>query len=263
MGDQKITAPLPPIDWDLPDFPDDSVHPVKSFNDDHVGAKNKLEESARQRANDDRGVVEHGRDVLQKHTKIEEAGAFRSAQEDEVARRQRLMDQAQTDKPQQPGDNLESKDKAKAKHARRGPREAPGQESEHLSKVEQRLWSVMDGLHALGDELEHLQAPTPEAEAQTKMPVQGRLEFVETRAAKMELQLRHQLQLLLAGGVGLTLLADPRLTFKRLFDRIRRWPKRVRPGHRPESDEDFDAFLSWVFEPPATPDDAQEELSAW
>lgn len=255
MGDQKINAPLPPVDWDLPDFSENADHPAKSFHDDHVGAKNKLEEAARQKATEDRGVVERPRDLLQKHTKIEESAPFHATQDDEVARRQRLLDKAR-------GEQAKQSDAKPI--TRRAPREVPGQESEHLSKVEQRLWGVMEELHAMDEELAHLEAGTlPNAPLGGKPNAPNRQAYIEQRLLKMELQLRNQMQLLLAGGVGLTLLADPRLTFKRLFDRIGKWPRRVRPGRRPESDEDFDAFLSWVFEPPAVPEADQDEVSGW
>lgn len=79
------------------------------------------------------------------------------------------------------------------------------------------------------------------------------------RLQQMEAQARQILQEVLTGGTGLQLLGDPRLTFKKMFDRLTQWPRRVRPGYRPETDEEFDLFIGWVFEPPAYDDD---EISA-
>jgi hypothetical protein len=70
---------------------------------------------------------------------------------------------------------------------------------------------------------------------------------------KAEMRLKGQLQQLVIGGMGMALLSDPKITFKRLCDRINRWPKRIRPGKAPVTDQEFDAFIGWIFEPPQVP----------
>lgn len=66
------------------------------------------------------------------------------------------------------------------------------------------------------------------------------------RAAR---DMRFLLQHLVAGGIGLTLAADPEVTFRRLFDGLAAWPTGVPPGRRPRGAADYDAFLAWVFRP--------------
>jgi hypothetical protein len=41
MVDKKIDRPIAPVEWDLPDAPDDLGGPDKSFHDDHVGGRLK------------------------------------------------------------------------------------------------------------------------------------------------------------------------------------------------------------------------------
>lgn len=74
---------------------------------------------------------------------------------------------------------------------------------------------------------------------------------LNAKLIEAEARIKGQLQHLLVGGVGFALLSDPRLSFRRLLERINTWPKRVRPGRHPITDEDFDDFIAWVFEPPA------------
>jgi hypothetical protein len=140
--------------------------------------------------------------------------------------------------------------------------ERQGSESEGLERVEQRLESLFGHLRTLDEETEHAatgqRGAEPALEAGTKPP----LHQIENRMLRLELQLKQQFVQLLAGGLGFRLLDDPRITFARLFDRLGRWPRRVRPGSRPETDEEFDEFLSWVFEPPAPPQDP-ESVERW
>lgn len=76
-------------------------------------------------------------------------------------------------------------------------------------------------------------------------------EVDEVRWQRAARDLRFLLQHLIAGGIGVTLSSDPDVTFRRLFDGLAAWPARVPPGHRPQSGDDYDAFLSWVFRPDA------------
>ena len=78
----------------------------------------------------------------------------------------------------------------------------------------------------------------------------------EARWQRAARDMRFLLQHLIAGGIGVTLGSDPDVTFRRLFDGLAAWPARVPPGHRPQSGDDYDAFLSWVFRP----DDASTVL---
>ena len=73
------------------------------------------------------------------------------------------------------------------------------------------------------------------------------------RLLQIEMQTKTALQYVLAGGTGLPMLSTPQLTFKRLFERLRQWPKRIPPGRRPETDAEFDLFIAWVFEPAFDP----------
>lgn len=74
-------------------------------------------------------------------------------------------------------------------------------------------------------------------------------EAAELRWQRAARDMRFLLQHLIAGGIGLTLASDPELTFRRLFDGLPAWPPRVPPGRRPSGEDDYNAFLAWIFSP--------------
>ncbi len=241
MVDKKIDRPVAPVEWDLPNEPDDLGGPDKSFHDDHVGGRLKADEAAIKRLATDLFSVEQGKAIVTRHEKIEEAAAFLPTQpEDQQARQARAQ--------QQPRDT-------RAQHSPSSIVERQGSESEGLERVEQRLESLFGHLRTLDEE--HAAAGQRGGELVLEPGTKPPLHQLENRMMRLELQLKQQFVQLLAGGLGFRLLDDPRLTFRHLFDRMGRWPRRVRPGRRPETDEEFDAFLTWVFEPPAPPEDAQ------
>lgn len=255
MGDQKIHStplPPPPADWPTADDPPDQM-----AKDDNVAAKVKHEEVQQKLGVDDRYVsVEQPREMKVRAQKVVETQQYRGTQpDDEMSRLARAR-----------GDD---NDADGHKPVLREGKSLVQQET--FGKVEQRIGDLVRDMNSLMAELEKLGAPTtrkvahenaaiPAGTAQLS-PEQERLNALLRRLVGLEVQTKQQIQLLLAGGVGLSLSSDPRLTFKRLFDRFKRWPKGVRPGHRPETDADFDVFLAWVFEPPGSPTD--EELPAW
>src|SRR4051812_1932595 len=92
MGDSKLQGPVAPAEWDMPEPVSDLGSADKSFNDDQVAARLKTEEAARLRQNQERFGIEQPKRVITEHEKIEQAGASRTAQDDDVARRARLLD---------------------------------------------------------------------------------------------------------------------------------------------------------------------------
>lgn len=247
MSDPKI-GPLPPPDWDLPD-PEgaDPNHPGASFNDDHVAARLKNEEAAQARIANDRYVDEAPKPIIRQYEKVEESAAFKATADDELARRARLRDEI-----------LRRGGSRRGNASRQ--READPYADPDVDHVEERVELLLADMEQIMEELGDLDDAGAGTQATPSHLPAERAALLQERLVRLELQAKVQLQLLLAGGIGLSLLGDPRVTFKRLFDRIRKWPKAVRPGRRPESDEDFDTFLAWIFEPPSAPIDAE---NAW
>ncbi len=81
-----------------------------------------------------------------------------------------------------------------------------------------------------------------------------RITVLLQRLQQAEMRAKLLLMHVVTGGTGLQLLNDPRATFRELFKRINEWPRRVKPGKFPETDEEFDEFIAWIFAPPGMPD---------
>jgi hypothetical protein len=229
-----IDAPdMPPIAaWDSPE---DLNRPDASFNDDHVGGRLKAEEAAKKRAVADRFLQQQPRRITNEAIKISEAGAFRPTHEDEAQQRARR----EAGRRERPG----TKSRGTARS-----RPISAQE-EDVMRLEERVENLLAAMEAIGQEE---QQTSHDGSASAHGETEAHLDPHQARAArllKLEREAKFQLQHLLAGGVGMTFMADPRLTFRRLFTRITAWPQGVRPGHKPQSDADIDAFLAWVFEP--------------
>lgn len=239
---KPIDAPdLPPVPlWD-DNVPSDLSRPDASFHDDHVGGRLKSEEAARDRAVADRFLQQQPKRIVDEGIKVQEAGAFRPTHEDELQKRAR---------------------REAGRQVRQGRRPVAAQTQKPMSqqemdaaRIEARVETLLANMQALHEAISAAQedilgqgqhdaqgdqaaeAPNPELEAQA------------ARLLQLEQEAKFQLQHLISGGVGLTFLADPKLTFRRLFDRIAKWPVYVRPGFRPETEADIDVFLAWVFEP--------------
>ena len=230
MPDKLI---LPPVDWDLPELPEEDLSkPNQSFNDDDIVARTKAREAALLQQMRDRFLAEQPRELLSRQEKVEETAAFHSTQQDDAQnRRARLEQQVRV-----------------RRRMRRLQRESNDHEAESLNEAEQRVESLFDELVKLSE----MPAPSEEQSAR-----------FEAQARKIEAQAKHVFQLLVSGGVGLGLLSDPKLTFKRVFERIKKWPARVHPGRHPETEAEFDLFFAWIFEPPANPFVTDDELSVW
>jgi hypothetical protein len=254
---------MPSLDWDSPDpgiasDRDASTKPDSSFHDDHVGGRIKTDEAAKARLVNDRFVADVPRRIIDAQAKVSEAGAFRPTQEDEEARR---AERRTRNMPRGPN--------GRAKRIpRRDPRTIAGGTEPGVDRVEDKieaLWGDLEAItRALDDEAAQEQAQdeqTPQSDEEAAQDIAAVQELELERARLLARQLRletaakQQLQLLLAGGIGLSLMADPRQTFRRLFDRIEHWPPQVKPGKRPETDEEFDIFLAYVFAPPGTDDE--------
>lgn len=226
--------PLVPL-WD-DRAPDDLSRPDASFHDDHVGGRLKAEEAARQRAVADRFLQTQPKRIVDEGIKVVEAGAFRPTHEDEAQNRARREGNRQVRQGRRPS-------------AGQSARPVTQQEMD-LSRVEARVEHLMSDMQALDEAYgaaeedilngQNLEAPSAQAD---------RAQQQAMRLLKLEREAKFALQHLLAGGIGMTFLADPRVTFRRLLARIAKWPAGVRPGYKPETDADIDAFLAWVFEP--------------
>lgn len=248
-------GPLPAVPaWDDAVGGEELARPDASFHDDHVGGRLKSEEAARKRAVSDRFMQQQPRRIARETERIAEAGAFRPTHEDEAQRRARAQLGREASR-------------ARRRAAGVAARPLTAQE-EDVARLEARVELLMASMEAVDDALSgrgHGRA-ADEAEAQLDAGAEqgdegqdgedgedGRVETqraqLEARLRKLEREAKHQLQHLVAGGAGLTFMADPRLTFRRLFARIAVWPRGVRPGYRPETEADIDAFLAWVFEP--------------
>jgi len=229
---KPIDAPdLPTIPlWD-DNGPDDLSRPDASFHDDHVGGRLKAEEAARQRAASDRFLQQQPKRITDEAIKVVEAGAFRPAHEDETQQRARREGNRQARQGRRPG--------------AAGPRPVTQQEMD-VARIEARVEVLLANMQVLH---EAISAAQEDILAKGSGDGSEGTAGHEARLLKLEREAKFQLQHLIAGGVGMTFLADPRLTFRRLFARIAKWPAGVRPGFKPESDADIDAFLAWVFEP--------------
>lgn len=243
---KPIDAPdLPQMPlWD-DGVPDDLSRPDASFHDDHVGGRLKSEESARQRAVADRFLQSQPKRIVDEGIKVVEAGAFRPTHDDEVRQRARREAGRQVRQGRGPAPRVGQK--------------AVTQQEMDAARIEARVEVLLADMQALHEAIHSTQEdllsegqnpggaqqqPTDEEELDDA-PALAQAE----RLVRLEREAKFQLQHLIAGGVGLTFLADPKLTFRKLFDRIAKWPSYVRPGYRPETDADIDAFLAWVFEP--------------
>ena len=244
---KPVDAPgLPPLGgWDT-DGPGDLSRPDASFHDDHVGGRIKSDEAARLRGVADRFLQEQPKRIVDEGLKVAQAEGFRPTHQDE-AKQRALREQSR-----------------QARQSRRRGAAVTGQarpmteQEQDVERVEQRVEIILASMEALGRVLGDEPPPSEpgddtEAEPEAAHPKTKRAALswaLQTnRMAKLEREAKYQLQHLMAGGVGMTLMADPRLTFRRLFARITAWPKAVRPGYRPETEEDINAFLAWAFEP--------------
>ncbi len=252
MSNSKIEAPAPPTDWELPEASPDKGAPDKSFHDDEVAARLKAREAAQSKAVQDRFVNEPPRRIVELHEKVEETAAFRPAHHDdaETQRAKRKGGAASS-----AGEETDASPGVKIRQsAHRGSPGMVGQTPEDSGKLEGRLHKLMDHLH-------DLDAQAMQTAANVNLPpndLAARTQALTLQQQRMEMQARFVLSQLLTSGQGFPLLSDWRFTFKKLFDRLKRWPRRVRPGHRPETDEDMNAFLAWIFEPPDLPEDLNE-----
>lgn len=262
MSDSKIVPPaIPKLDWDNADSGIDrqdaaSAKPDASFHDDHVGGRLKSDEAAKARLVSDRFVADVPRRIVDAQAKVTEAAAFRPAQEDDEARR---AERRTRNTPRGPG-------RRSKRHVRRDPRTIAGGAEPGVDRIEDKIEALWGDLQAItrllddeADDTDFQHEPHSQDEheppsddeamtlAETRKIERARL---TERQQRLEIAAKQQLQLLLAGGIGLNLMGDPRVTFRRLFDRIELWPPQVRPGRRPETVEEFDIFVAYVFAPP-------------
>ena len=222
------TAPL----WD-DNGPEDLSRPDASFHDDHVGGRLKAEESARKRAVSDRFLQEPPKRIVDEGIKVIEAGAFRPTHEDEAQKRARREGDRQLRQGRRP---------------RAVGHKPLTQQEMDVARIEARVEVLLADMQSLHEAISAAEEDILGAQQAGEGALEGTAQHA-ARLLKLEREAKFALQHLIAGGVGMTFLADPRLTFRRLFARIAKWPAGVRPGFKPESDADIDAFLAWVFEP--------------
>lgn len=236
-GDYAPELPSDGQDIDAPDG-DDTFHVSDSFADDVVGAQLKLSESARQKAARERRTAE-ARRRLANWMKVREASTFGNADQENTGRT-----------------FVKGGPQAAQTEVQEASRDTHALKSQTLEQQEKVAAQLFEELNVLLEEIDALGGfATLQASSQGAhdAAVQGRLaqllELSQQKAA-YERRVRDLLMVLLSGGFGFEVMGDPKLTFRRLFSRIRQWPSSIPPGQLPKSADDYDAFVAWIFAPP-------------
>lgn len=247
-----------------PPTADELSRPDVGFHDDKVGGQLKGDEAARQRA---AGKIAQRRPQRLENEQKEVGAVSRftaSHRDDSVrqeARKQRALVAGTGRAP------------PKARSASAGGTKLNAADRE-MQRLEGRVALSMSTLRLLDEELTELtdaqaaqqplvaavdpdeerqgdaqQRPHPQGPEAETTALQAKAEAVLERMLRANQEARYQLQFLIAGGSGLVLSPDPKLTFRRIFERLECWPRQVPPGRTPDTEEDFDAFLAWVFAP--------------
>lgn len=98
-----------------------------------------------------------------------------------------------------------------------------------------------------------------ELEGKVEPEVMEKLEALDSSLSRAREEFRGLIQFAMSGEFGAS-LKDPYLQFEPLFDSVSAWPAVVPPGRTCSSasdwqSADWDAFLAWVYAPPACPPD--------
>lgn len=98
-----------------------------------------------------------------------------------------------------------------------------------------------------------------ELEGKVEPEVLSRMKDLDTSLNRARDEFRGLIQFAMSGEFGAS-LKDPYLQFEPLFEAVEKWPAIVPPGRTCEnasswSPADWDAFLAWVYAPPACPPD--------
>ena len=230
-------------------LPDDVPTPQQTLSDDVVAAQKAQEKQRKldqsQSATGRQAAVDDQRS--DPHRRVQQASAYERSQD--AASRKRYAE------PRYGKDRSDGL-------LEQQPQRPPGA-AERIAFQKQRLLDLMDELAALSHaKTAASSAPQgPDLEKPQAGPLRDRVAphlEIEASLGRMTLELRAILRFLLSGGLGFRLSQDPHETFRRLWQRLRRWPKHIPPGVCPESAEDYDAFIAWVFAAPPPPDDAAQ-----
>lgn len=244
-----IGGPRDPTPQQIPDDPnDDTIDISETFADDVLGAQLKKAEADKEKQARDRRAAEQKR-RLANWAKVQEASTF-GGTEGESAHRALLKAQQKADQPA----------------VQKVEREANALGSATLETKQQEVAEIFSEIQTLLEEIDKAGglgqlAKAQQAAAQAKLEGQvARLLQLSQRLTQLEEKVKAMLMALLTGAFGFKLLGDPRLTFRRLFERLQQWPAQIPPGHEPKSDEDFDQFVAWIFKPPIPNEDLAEDL---
>jgi hypothetical protein len=243
----KDTPPAP-VEWGKPEEQSSATAPEDTFHDDAVGGLIKSREANQLRASQDQAVGLPPRSIVKFNKEVGPATAFRPTTQDgpEIWRAKQSRGGPVTEAdPKQPG---RQKAKRRVGHPKGSVGRLSAAESAETGRELERLERFIERLNELERQVADSAARLPPTD------LASRAAALALQQRRLEAQVRFACQGLLAGGLGFALLNDPRRTFERLIRRWRPWPRRIRPGHLPETDEEMDQFLAWVFEPPTLPE---------
>jgi hypothetical protein len=243
----------------VPEPKDDAYHVADGFADDAVGAGIKHGEAVRTRGDPNRAALTAHAQMKAARHQIAATSTFARAEAKDQEKKSKIFRESGTAR----------RDGLKAARGR--------QKVNEVDEIDIRVEELMEDLASIIDEIEEAGLDTLMKEVESdpdllKARLQklgenlagptgarlAKLQRLLKRLRQAEIEAKTTLQHVLTGGSGIQLLNDPRITFKKLFERIALWPRRIPPGRRPETDEEFNAFIGWVFLPP----DAPEELKA-
>lgn len=226
-----------------PDLQDKELGPEDSFHDDNIAAQLKLQEMAKNRAFLEKLPLEQQKNLEEATKNLQ-----KQAQKQKLSQKFLALSQKTANKTNKRIiKNLRSSDNLHDIQLN-----IHGKKLSQLSLTElyEHLAEMSEHMHVISSDIASIELqPT---ELINHLPSQYTLEQFE----KMKMQMKELLQMILLGGAGLMLQQDPRATFKPLFRRFKRWPSYMPPGYFPESDEDFDVFVGWIF---TAPDHGWEE----
>ena len=239
-----------------------------SFADDKIGAQ-KAKKEQEKKAQKELGAKTRQAELARRAERVQEATA---ALED--------LQKVPTAERHEPGKGLEAIAKKQSKSLdSKSAMSSAGAELVKMNEVFNELEVLISAI--LSDiELEESGGPAPaqrddtvalqrraaqllsshaELEGKIEPEVLGRLKELDSSLNRARDEFRGLIQFAMSGEFGAS-LKDPYLQFEPLFDAVEAWPAVVPPGRSCDnasswSPADWDAFLAWVYAPPACPPD--------
>ncbi|MBN1959402.1 MAG: hypothetical protein JW841_00525 [Deltaproteobacteria bacterium] len=230
---------------------DNTVDADETFQDDLIGAKLKQQEAAKRRNAQERANADSRRRLAQ-WQKVMATSTFTN--EGDQQERQRINKNKQT--------SFESQALETASNSASMMGEAT------IEQHETKVVELMEELNAVLEQINHLEMLGASQEvldeigqnsqtSETALKQTAKLLELSQQISAIENAVKDILMAMLIGGLGFRLYNDPRITFKRLLTRISHWPNNIPPQRHPQSQEEFDAFIAWVFSPIAIQEDIE------